>query len=217
MRSYGQFCGLAKALDVIGDRWALLIVRELLIRERCRYTDLRQGLPGIATNLLAQRLRDLEDNGVISREEAPPPIATTLYRLTPRGRELEEVIKLLGHWAAPLLAAAPKTDVLRAHWLALPVKYYLRDNTPEEPPVVLAVRAGDEPMVIETVDGAVRLSPGSVEKPDAVMAGPVKLVTAVILGHTTLERARAAGLRYDGDAAVLNRIQPKAKAGGKLP
>ena len=85
MRSYGQFCGLAKALDVIGDRWTLLIVRELLIRGACRYTDLRNGLPGIATNLLAERLRELEEAGVIEREEAPPPIATTLFRLTPRG------------------------------------------------------------------------------------------------------------------------------------
>src|ERR671935_8078 len=86
MRSYGQYCGLAKALDVIGDRWSLLIVRELLLRERCRYTDLREGLPGIATNLLAERLRELERLGVIEREDAPPPVATTLFRLGGRGR-----------------------------------------------------------------------------------------------------------------------------------
>jgi DNA-binding HxlR family transcriptional regulator len=76
-RGYGQHCALAKALDVIGDRWTLLIVRELLARGPCRYTDVRNGLPGIATNLLAARLRDLERSGIVRREEAPPPIATT--------------------------------------------------------------------------------------------------------------------------------------------
>src|SRR5580692_1358370 len=102
MRSYGQYCSIAKALDVVGDRWALLIVRELLIRGSCRYTDLKDGLPGIATNMLADRLRDLERDGVIYREDAPPPIATTLYRLTARGTELEPIVQQLGRWGAPL-------------------------------------------------------------------------------------------------------------------
>src|SRR6266700_2063483 len=103
MRSYKQFCALAKALDVIGDRWTLLIVRELLIRESCRYTDLRTGLPGIPTNLLVDRLRELEHAGLIVREEAPPPIATALFRLTGRGRAREPARQALGHWGAPLL------------------------------------------------------------------------------------------------------------------
>src|ERR671928_603445 len=98
MRSYGQYCALAKALDVIGDRWSLLIVRELLLRDACRYTDLREGLPGIATNLLADRLRELEAAGIVSREEAPPPIATTLFRLTPRGEQLGPVLDHLSVW-----------------------------------------------------------------------------------------------------------------------
>src|SRR5208282_4278869 len=104
MRSYGQYCSVAKALDVIGDRWSLLIVRELLLREPCRYTDLHRGLPGIATNLLADRLRELEQAGLLAREEAPPPVASTLYRLTGRGRELEGVLVALGRWGVPLMA-----------------------------------------------------------------------------------------------------------------
>jgi DNA-binding HxlR family transcriptional regulator len=92
MRAYGQYCAVAKALDLVGERWTLLLVRELLLRGACRYTDLRQGLPGIATNLLAERLRDLEDAGVVCREEAPPPVATTLFKLTPRGKELAPVL-----------------------------------------------------------------------------------------------------------------------------
>ena len=110
MRTYGQYCGLAKALDVIGDRWTLLIVRELMIRAGCRYTDLRNGLPGIATNLLAERLDELEENGIVYREAAPPPVATTLFHLTSRGQELRPVLHAIGRWGAPLIADRKKGD-----------------------------------------------------------------------------------------------------------
>src|SRR5918911_4809011 len=103
MRSYGHYCGVAKALDLVGDRWSLLIIRELLLRAACRYTDLRDGLPGIATNLLAERLRDLEAAGIVERESAPPPVATTLFRLTDRGLELRPAIHALGHWGGARL------------------------------------------------------------------------------------------------------------------
>src|SRR5206468_5268722 len=103
MRSYGQFCGLAKSLDVIGDRWTLLIVRELLIRGPSRYTDLQRGLPGIPTNLLADRLRDLEDAEILRKDVSRRPGAVPVYALTPRGEALEAVIAALGRWAAPLL------------------------------------------------------------------------------------------------------------------
>src|SRR5713226_1127521 len=92
LRSYKQYCAMAKALDVIGERWTLLIVRELLACGPRRYTDLLNGLPGIATNLLADRLRQLEQAGIIYREDAPPPIATTLFHLTSRGEELAPLI-----------------------------------------------------------------------------------------------------------------------------
>jgi len=106
MRTYDQYCPAARALDVVGDRWTLLIVRELLNRGAARYTDLKDGLPGIATNLLADRLREHEDNGIITREAAPPPIATTLFRLTPRGEALQPVLTALGEWGMPLLEDA---------------------------------------------------------------------------------------------------------------
>ena len=93
MRSYGQYCSVARALDVIGDRWSLLIVRELLLQGSCRYTDLLNGLPGIATNLLADRLQQLEQAGIVDREAAPPPVATTLFGLTPRGQQLQPVLR----------------------------------------------------------------------------------------------------------------------------
>src|SRR5437016_11764986 len=118
MRSYEQQCGLARALDMVGDRWTLLIVRELLIRP-CRYTDLQYGLPGIATNLLADRLRQLETDGVITREAASPPIATTVFRLTRRGEALRPVLEALGRWGAPPHGDAYGEAVFRSHSLAL--------------------------------------------------------------------------------------------------
>ena len=117
MRSYDEYCALAKSLDLVGDRWTLLIVRELELRGACRYTDLRNGLPGIATNLLADRLRELEHEGVVVREEAPPPIATTLFRLTPRGAELRPVLESLVRWGMPLMTADnPATPCAATGW-----------------------------------------------------------------------------------------------------
>jgi len=211
MRSYGQYCGLAKALDVIGDRWALLIVRELLICGSSRYTDLLEGLPGIATNLLADRLRALEQSGVITREEAPPPVATTLFRLTSRGEELEPILYQLGRWGAPLLARAPKSDAFRTRWFALPVRHWLRDHTPDRPPMTMEIRAGNQPLAVEIANGAVRTRPGAVTRPDAVIAGTHQLVAAVLAGQLDLAQARAAGLVYDGDPNVLCRVQPLAR------
>src|SRR5260370_882603 len=100
VKSYREYCALAQGLDVVGDRWTLLIVRELLIGP-CRYTDLRNGLPGIATNLLAERLRGMEKAGLIRREEARPPVATTLFHLTPRGEELKPALEARARWPGP--------------------------------------------------------------------------------------------------------------------
>ncbi|HMC22550.1 MAG TPA: helix-turn-helix domain-containing protein [Thermoanaerobaculia bacterium] len=208
MRSYEQYCALARALDLIGDRWTLLIVRELLIRERCRYTDLREGLPGIATNLLADRLRELEKAGIVSREEAPPPIATTLFHLTQRGKDLEPVMLSIGRWGSPLLARSARKDAFRGHWLALPVKLHLIDRTPRRPPITIEVRSGGESIVIETADGSVRTRPGTADHPDAVMTGTPQLIVDTLFGRTRLTDAKAAGLKYIGDPATLRRLQP---------
>jgi DNA-binding HxlR family transcriptional regulator len=211
MRSYGQFCGLAKALDVVGDRWTLLIVRELLIRGACRYTDLRNGLPGIATNLLADRLRELEDAGVLQREEAPPPVATTLFSLTPRGAALEPVLEQIGRWGAPLLDSAPSSDVFCAHWIAMPARH-LRDNAPDGPPVRIELRAGDEPVTVEAANGSVRTRLGAADRPDAVLTGPPRLLLAVLRGEIDLKHACSAGLQFKGDVEALRRLQPAASS-----
>jgi DNA-binding HxlR family transcriptional regulator len=210
MRSYRQYCSVAKALDVVGDRWNLLIVRELLLRGPSRYTDLLNGLPGIATNLLADRLRELEKAQIVSREEAPPPIATTLVRLTPRGEQLEGVLVELGRWGAPLMAEPAEHDAYRAHWLALPVQLYLRDHTPDRPPIAIELRAGEERITLETIDGSVRTCPGPASDPDLILTGTPQLVVGLVTGRLDLATARARGLECQGDAGVLRRLRPDA-------
>jgi DNA-binding HxlR family transcriptional regulator len=207
-RGYGQYCALAKALDVIGDRWTLLIVRELLARGPCRYTDLRNGLPGIATNLLADRLRDLERSGIVRREEAPPPIATTLVHLTPRGEDLRPVVHAIGRWGGPLLGEHRAAETFCSQWLAMPVELFLRDRTPERPPLAVEVHCGDEPLVVETLHGAVRTRLGRAAHPDVVLTGPPHLVLGILIGKISGDDATKQGLRYKGELKALRRIQP---------
>jgi DNA-binding HxlR family transcriptional regulator len=209
MRSYGQYCGLAKALDVVGDRWSMLIVRELFLRDACRYTDLQHGLPGIATNLLADRLRQLERAGVIEREDAPPPVATTLFRLTERGRELRPALSALGRWGAPLLAGAPGGDEFRSHWMALPLELALADHEPDGPPVTLEVQTGDQPMLVEASGGEVQVRPGTADAPDGVLSGPPRPLVGVLMRRLTLDEAHGEGVEYEGDAGVLERLLPR--------
>ena len=206
MRSYQQYCAVAKALDVIGDRWVLLIVRELLSSGPSRYTDLLKGLPGIATNLLADRLREMEKAGIVRREEAPPPVATTLFHLTDRGQALRPLLEELGRWGAPMMGVPQPNNVFRSHWLVFPFDAYLVDNSPAQPPIAIEVRTGDEPMVIETVDGKVRTRRGKVEKPDAVLAGRPGLVLGLLSGRLDLAEAKARGLELSGSVNALRRV-----------
>lgn len=206
MRTYGEFCAVAKALDVVGDRWTLLVVRELLLRGASRYTDLREGLPGIATNLLVARLRALEEAGIVVRQEAPPPVATTLFRLTPRGEELAPLLQALVRWGAPLMEKPSPKDEFRGHWLALPVSVYLKDLSPKEPPISIQVTTDDQPVVIEAARGAVRARLGVTAGANAELAGPPSLVLGVVAGRIRFADARKRGLRFKGDYAALRRL-----------
>src|SRR3954464_790867 len=126
-RSYGQYCGLARALDVVGDRWNLLIVRQLLVAP-ARYRELLEGLPGVATNLLADRLRDLEAAGVVERRLAEEGNAV-VYALTPWGAELREPINGLIRWSTPLMTRGPGGDRFRAEWLVVALPALLSGKT----------------------------------------------------------------------------------------
>ncbi len=206
MRSYGQFCALAKALDIIGDRWTLLIVRELIVRGSARYTDIRAGLSGIASNLLSDRLRELEKAGIVTREELGPPTPAVLYRLTERGKALRPVLRELGRWGAPLLAESGKSLQVRGYWIGLPAELYLQDAAPDKPPVTLEVRAGDEPVTLATVEGEIRSTIGARPHPDAVLSGPAREVARVLLGGARLADVAKGGVRYRGSPAVLARF-----------
>jgi DNA-binding HxlR family transcriptional regulator len=214
MRSYGEYCAIAKSLDVIGDRWTLLIVRELALRGRCRYTDLRGGLPGIASNLLAQRLRELERAGVVAREDAPPPVATTLFYLTPRGEQLRPLLDDLLRWGAPLMAEQDPDDAVRSHWLAGALELMLIDRQPEASAVTLELATGDQPIVIEARDGVIHTHPGPAVSPDATLAGPPNRLLGLLLGELELTDARAGGVSYHGDRSVLDRIGTRADLTG---
>lgn len=119
-RSYDQYCSAARALDLVGDRWTLLIVRELLAGPR-RYTDLHADLPGVSTDVLASRLKDMERDGLTTRRRLPPPGAAYVYELSSRGRELLPVLQALGAWGEAALGERRPTDAVRAHWFALPL------------------------------------------------------------------------------------------------
>jgi DNA-binding HxlR family transcriptional regulator len=208
MRSYGEYCSIAKALDVVGDRWTLLIVRELLIRGGCRYTDLRDGLPGIATNLLSDRLRELESAGVIRREEAPPPIATTLFHLTETGEELTPVLDAFHRWGLRYMVDPPSGDAFRSQWFAFSVRS-LHDNDPDGPPVSIELRTASSPVVVDVANGEISVRLGAALAPDLVLAGEPRLMLGMFNGLLTPAAAADLGLEFSGDAAVLHRILPE--------
>jgi DNA-binding HxlR family transcriptional regulator len=206
MRSYDEYCPIAKALDVVGDRWTLLIVRELTLRGACRYTDLRNGLPGIASNLLAERLRELEHAGVIAREDAPPPIATTLFRLTPRGEQLQPVLHDLGRWGLPLMTEPKPGDAFRSHWVASALELMLTDRQPDASPVTVELHTGDQPIVIETRDGTIHTRLGTTDNADATVTGPPMPIMGLLLGLIQPADAKANGIDYQGEPTILDRI-----------
>jgi DNA-binding HxlR family transcriptional regulator len=210
MRSYDEYCALAKSLDVVGDRWTLLIVRELELRGACRYTDLRKGLPGIATNLLADRLRELEHAGVVVREDAPPPVATALFRLTPRGAQLRPVLESLVRWGMPFMTQDMTGDAVRSHWLAWAIELILTDRRPDAAPVTVELRTGDQPILLETRDGKVLTRPRPAGEAgadaDATITGEPRPVMGLLLGILGVRDAESVGVSYVGDPAILDRL-----------
>lgn len=209
MRSYGEYCSVAKALDVVGDRWTLLIIRELLIRGACRYTDLKNGLPGIATNLLSERLRELEAAGLVRREDAPPPVATALFHLTEEGQELEPVMRALGWWGVRYMTQRADGDEFRSQWFTYPISFFLTDRDPDGPPVSIELQTASDPMTVEVSDGSVRTRLGSAASPDLVLKGEPLHILGLLSQKLTEAEATARGLQIIGDAGVLKRVLPQ--------
>ncbi|WP_189985666.1 winged helix-turn-helix transcriptional regulator [Streptomyces capoamus] len=200
-RSYDQYCSAARALDLVGDRWTLLIVRELLAGPR-RYTDLHADLPGVSTDVLASRLKDMERDGLATRRRLPPPGAAYVYELTGRGRALLPVLQALGSWGEGELGERRPTDAVRAHWFALPLLRALDGEglvevSLEEGEFHLHLGAGDGPVY---GDGP---APGEV---DARLVMDAATCEAIARGETPLRQAvRDGRVRVTGDG-------PPAKA-----
>jgi len=213
MRSYQQYCSMARALDVVGDRWTLLIVRELLTQGPCRFTDLRRGLPGIASNLLAERLREMEAAALIARHDEPPPVAATLISLTDRGHDLRGIVGELTRWGAPLMATPPGGDEFRMHWFALPLRHLCRDGAPGRP--ASTVRLGDPHDGCDIIadQGQIDVRPCSTRRrPDATITAPPPVIVALFTGQMSLQTARTVGLAVDGSTDAVVRVLP---GGGK--
>jgi DNA-binding HxlR family transcriptional regulator len=210
MRSYDHLCGLALALDTVGDRWSMLIVRELLVRSEARYTDLRNGLPGIATNLLADRLRDLESRGVVERRPPAPPVATPVFRLTDWGRQLRPIVSALALWARPLVASTRGTEEFRSRWLILPVEAMLHDSEPGGEPAVIELSTGDEPITIDIDAGRVSARVGAPARvPDLIISGPPRPILGLLSGSIDAQRAASMGVKLDGNTGLLARVTPR--------
>lgn len=220
MRSYGQFCGLARALDVVGDRWTLLLLRELAIRP-CRYRDLRDGLPGIATNLLADRLRQLERDGVVEREEAPPPVGTAVYRLSALGRRLIPVLLELAGWGSAWMKSAAGEgassergdDVFRGRWLVLAVPALLRDVKAGTPNMRIRIDVGDEAVAFEIRDGALLASMDQGGRSDLSIITSPETALALLTGQIGADEAEASGVaRIEGPAWAVRAFEDLAAA-----
>lgn len=205
MRSYGQYCALARGLDVIGDRWALLIVRELLNGPR-RYGELTYGLPGIATNLLAERLRAMQANGLVAKT------GDERYMLTEWGEGLREVVSAIGGWASPLMDRIAEGDSFRSHWIAQPIEAMFPGVEPTRPELTVEVRCGDEPMTIRSAEGRVAVTPGHAAAPDLVLTGPPDATVGLLARRIDTAEARSRGLAITGDVRLLRRLRPDSSS-----
>jgi DNA-binding HxlR family transcriptional regulator len=208
-RSYDQYCSAARALDLVGDRWTLLIVRELLAGPR-RYTDLHADLPGVSTDVLASRLRDMERDGLTTRRRLPPPGAAYVYELTPRGRELLPVLQALGAWGGPELGERRPTDAVRAHWFALPLLRALRAAAQEDGLVEVRLEEGDFHLYVGDgagPDGAVYGDGPAPAEPDARLALDAGTCAAVSRGDLGLaEAVRDGRIRVTGEGPLAKAL-----------
>jgi DNA-binding HxlR family transcriptional regulator len=205
-RSYDQYCAVARGLDVIGDRWTLLLVRDLLLGPK-RYKDLLDGLPGIGTNLLADRLHELEGAGLIERTVLPPPAGSTVYQLTEAGEALEPALVALGRWGARFLGAPKKTDVMvpRAYFLAM--RGVFNPDVAAGLTETYEVRIADLVFEVRVADGRLTTREGQVLNPDAVMTMSVETLNDLMFQVITPAAALANGrVNLKGDGRAFERF-----------
>jgi DNA-binding HxlR family transcriptional regulator len=204
-RKYDQACGTAHALDVVGDRWALLVVRELVLGPR-RFTDLREGLPGIGPNVLSERLKQLEEAGVVRRRVLPPPAASTVYELTQWGSELEDVVVRLGRWGARSPNLPLDSGETHPEWLMLGMRA-LYSPEADSGRTTYEIRFGDEPFWAQTDDGSLVVGRGAASEPDAVLTADVDTIAQLVRGQLKPGAAlRSGAVKLEGDRAAFARF-----------
>ncbi|QTE01832.1 winged helix-turn-helix transcriptional regulator [Streptomyces cyanogenus] len=202
-RSYDQYCSAARALDLVGDRWTLLIVRELLAGPR-RYTDLHADLPGVSTDVLASRLKDMERDGLATRRRLPPPGAAYVYELTGRGRGLLPVLQALGSWGEGELGERRPTDAVRAHWFALPLLRALDG----EGLVEVGLDEGRFHLHVGTEDGPVYGDGPAPGEADARLVMDAATCEAIARGETGLRAAvRDGRVTVTGDGTLAKALR----------
>jgi DNA-binding HxlR family transcriptional regulator len=205
-RSYGEACRFAYALDVVGERWALLVVRELLLGPK-RFTDLRTGLPHASSNILSERLRDLEHGGVIQRRKLPPPAASTVYELTEWGRELEPIVTKLGAWGARS-PSPPDSQEIGPDSVILALRSLFDREAAGELTATYGLRIGEHGFRLEIAAGELELGRGAVEDPAATIAfADAPTFAAILAGELALDQAIAAGTaRVEGSKQAAKRF-----------
>lgn len=202
---YDDGCPVAHGLDLIGERWALLVVRELLLGPK-RFTDLRAGLPGASPDVLSQRLRELQDAGVLRHRRLAPPAGSWVYELTDWGLELEPIVMQLGRWAGRSPATRPEAPV-SVDSLVLSLKGTFDSAAAAELTVTIALRLGEHDFGVRVADGGIYLARGSIDRPQASLHTDSGTLLALLTGERSLDQARRAGdLNIDGDAAAAARF-----------
>lgn len=204
-RTYGDVCGVARALDMVGERWALLVVRELMLGPK-RFTDLRAGLPHVSPDVLAQRLRELSDAEVIQKRQLPPPAASQVYELTPLGRQLEDTVLALGRFGALLPIPDPDAGMsFDAHILSLIALF--DGDLAGDLDAVVALTVEDQPFRAEVSAGQFAIVRGEAPEPDSVIETDSSTLLGLVRGWRELDEAKAAGdIRIEGDETVIERF-----------
>lgn len=199
-RSYNQFCALAYALDVIGERWTLLIMRELLAGPR-RFKDLMDGLPGISSNLLSERLKGLEQQGILRRRRLPPPAGSTVYELTAVGQGLEKAVLELGKWGSQFLPVSLEGVALPSLGaITLAIKAFFHPEQAQGVDEIFELHLGDEVLQVQIHDGELQVRQGQAQKADVVFHTEMQYFVGLFAGQIKPEEAIAGGLiRVEGE------------------
>jgi DNA-binding HxlR family transcriptional regulator len=204
-REYGQYCGLARAVELVGERWALLIVRDLLVGPK-RYTDLRRGLPRIPTNILAARLKELEQTGVVSRRVLPRPDGSIVYELTEYGRGLEDAVLSLGRWGARSLGEPRPDEIVTVDSLVMAMRTAFHPEAAHGLDAGFELRVGDAVLHVRVDHGSLEAGKGPLPDADLVIeTGPA--IGALMAAEISPADAIADGsVRVTGDPALLARF-----------